>query len=130
MRTLVVDDDLIARLLLIEFLLDYGTCESVVDGEEAVRAYRLAIQRNRAYDLILLDVMMPKMDGIEALSKIREIEKEHNIPPEKQVKIIMISAKVDELTKETAHTAECSAYLTKPVDHDELVNKFTELKLI
>ena len=129
-KILIADDDLICRLLLSENLSRFGTCDSVVDGKEAVRAYMLAVQRERPYDLICLDIMMPNMSGIEALSQIREIEKENGYPEEKQVKVIMITALVDELTKKTARIAKCNHYITKPVDNEELIKKIRELKLI
>ncbi len=129
-RILIADDDLIARLLLSEYLADMGTCDAAVDGVEAVRAHRLALQRKRPYDLICLDIMMPKMDGLEALTKIRELEKENDVPQDKQVIIIMVTAVIDELNRKTALDAKCDDYITKPVNRNELIKKLKELSLI
>lgn len=127
LRILIADDDLIARLLLSEHLSELGVCDAVVDGTEVVRAYRLAIQRGKPYDLICLDIMMPNMNGLEALSKIREIE--NSWSPEMQVPIIMVSALADELTNKSARISKCNAYLTKPIEHEELFNKLKVLNL-
>jgi two-component system chemotaxis response regulator CheY len=50
------------------FLKDFGEIETVVDGEEAIDAFRLAWSEKRPYDLVLLDIMMPKLDGQQACS--------------------------------------------------------------
>nr|MBF0223307.1 response regulator [Desulfobulbaceae bacterium] len=130
MRTLIVDDDLMSRLVLIEFLMDYGKTDVAVDGVEAIVAYKTELQAEDPYNLILLDIMMPNMDGIEALSKIRKIEDEQNITLENKAKIIMVTALHDEKTIARAIAANCNAYLTKPVSPKELYSKLAEFKLI
>lgn len=130
MRSLVVDDDLIARLLLTELLAEYGPCDAAADGAEAVRACRFAIQRSRPYDLICLDIMMPQMDGHQALKKIRALELEYQIPSDKKSKIIMISALLDKLNKQQAEDADCDDYLTKPVENQLFQNSLRHLGLI
>lgn len=129
-RILIVDDDLIARLLLSENLSKYGTCDAVVDGKEAVRAFRLALQRNKPYDLTCVDIMMPNMDGIETIRKIRQIEEEHNLAKEKRVPVIMITALLNEFTQKTSYDGRCEGYLTKPINNEELVEKLEEFNLI
>ena len=76
MRFLVVDDDFQARSLIQRLLHPYGVTEVATDGEEAVEAFRLAHKQGEPYDLITLDILMPNIDGQEALREIREIEKE------------------------------------------------------
>ncbi len=76
MKCLIVEDDFISRRILRELLGMYFDCEIAVDGEEAVTAFRLAHDSKSPYDLICMDIMMPKMDGHEALRLIRQLEKE------------------------------------------------------
>jgi two-component system chemotaxis response regulator CheY len=71
MRILIVEDDFGSRRLMQKLVSDYGQCDVVVDGEEAVEAFRLAWEENSPYDVIFLDIMLPKMDGQEALRRIR-----------------------------------------------------------
>lgn len=130
MRSLVVDDDLIARLLLTELLSEYGPCDAATDGEEAVRACRFAIQRDRPYNLVCLDIMMPHMDGHQALKKIRALEKEYKISTDKRSKIIMVSALIDKLNKQQAEDADCDDYITKPVESQVLLDTLSKLLLI
>src|SRR5260221_294049 len=64
MKALVVDDDLITRIVLQEILSGYAEVHSCVDGSEAVLAYRRALERDDPYDLVCMDVLMPVMGGI------------------------------------------------------------------
>ena len=79
MKYLIVEDDFAARRLLQRYLSNYGDCDIAVDGNEAVEAFRQAVDEKEPYDLICLDIMMPNMDGHEALKVIRQIESEHGI---------------------------------------------------
>ena len=67
MKALVVDDDLMTRIVLQEILSGYAEVHSCVDGSEAVLAYRRALERGEPYDLVCMDFLMPVMGGIEAL---------------------------------------------------------------
>ncbi|MFW6242306.1 MAG: response regulator, partial [Thermodesulfobacteriota bacterium] len=71
MKILVVEDDFISRRILKEILTEHGDCDVVVDGDEAVQAFRLAREEGAPYQLICMDIMMPNKDGHEALQEIR-----------------------------------------------------------
>src|SRR5277367_4581089 len=66
-RVLLVEDDLASRLVLRTFLSRYGECHIAVNGKEAVEARRASLERGQRYDLICMDIMMPEMDGREAV---------------------------------------------------------------
>jgi two-component system chemotaxis response regulator CheY len=98
MRTLIVEDDFTCRLFLQAFLARYGECHAVVNGQEAVDAFRIAQQTGNNYDLICIDIMMPEMDGQTALKHIRKLEESEGTLSSSGAKVIMITA-LDDLSR-------------------------------
>ncbi len=130
MKSLIVEDDFGARRLMQIYLAAFGECSVAINGIEAVNAIRIAIEQNDPYDLICLDIMMPHMDGIEALSKIREIENENGIGGLDGVKVIMTTAK--NLSKDIlgAFKTGCESYLIKPIKKKDVVAEIEKLGLV
>ena len=89
MKILLAEDDFVTRKFMTNFLSKYGECDVTVDGMEAVDAFMMALEDDDPYDLVCLDIMMPAMDGYQALMGIRNLEKERNIPKEKEAKVLM-----------------------------------------
>ena len=92
MKILLAEDDFVTRKFMVNFLSKYGECDVTVDGMEAVDAFMMALEDEEPYDLVCLDIMMPVMDGYQALVAIRKLEKEKNISEDKAVKVIMTTA--------------------------------------
>lgn len=130
MRILIAEDDLASRRFLLKFLSQYGECDIVVDGIETLDAYLMAVKENNPYDLICLDIMMPKVDGVKALKAIREFEDDREIIPEKRAKIIMTTALMDTEYVHKAFELGCEAYAAKPIDTNKLVEVMKKLELI
>jgi two-component system chemotaxis response regulator CheY len=130
MKTLIVEDDFTSRLLLQELLKGYGETHIAVNGKEAVEAVRLALNEKQPYSLILLDIMMPEMDGQEALTHIRALEEERQISSFDGAKIVMTTALGDLKNVLAAYTSLCDAYLTKPIEKRKLLEKLRKLELI
>lgn len=130
MRILIAEDDLASRKFISRFLSEYGECEQVVDGMEAMEAYMTSIKENNPYDLICLDIMMPKVDGIKVLKTIREIEKQKGVRVEDKVKIIMTTALADSEYVKKAFEYGCEGYASKPIDMDKFVEVMKKLELI
>jgi len=120
MRALIVEDDATSRRLLALLLDPYGEHDVAVDGEEAIEAVRRALDEGRPYDLICLDIMMPKMDGHEALRRIRVLEGQRDIPVGESVKVIVTTALGDARNVFRAFSEQCEGYLVKPVEKDKL----------
>lgn len=116
MRILIVEDDFISRRVLKDMLSDYGDCDVVVDGEEAIQEFTMALDEKRPYRVIFLDIMMPNVDGLQALKQIREIERQRNIAPAHEVKVIMTTALGDPKTVIDAYyQGGADSYLVKPL---------------
>jgi len=129
MRALIVEDEFLSRKVLRSFLMTLFEVEIVVNGREAVEAFRMGHGEGRPYDLILMDIMMPEVDGIEALQKIRDLETTHSYRP--RVKVIMTTALDDPRTViRTFHDGEASAYIVKPVAKDKLYAELEKLGLL
>ena len=130
MRILLAEDDFVTRKFMTGFLSKYGECDVTVDGMEAVDAFMLALEDENPYDLVCLDIMMPVMDGYQALQAIRNLEKDRNIEPENAVKIIMATALNDEKNVKMAFDLGCTVYSGKPIDKDRFEQAMKKLGLI
>ena len=130
MRILIAEDDFASRKVILKFLSEYGECDVTVDGMEAIDAFMMALEDGDPYDLICLDVMMPIMDGYQALKNIRDIEREHNIPDEEMVKIIMTTALNEQKNVKKAFELGCTVYCAKPIDMDKLKNTLEMIGLV
>ena len=130
MRILIAEDDLISRNFLSKFLAKYGECDLVVDGLETIDAFLMALKEKEPYQLICLDIMMPKVDGVRTLKAIRDLEKQYAVPTEKRVKIIMTTALAEAQLVRTAFEYGCDAYAAKPIDTKKLIEVMEKLGLI
>lgn len=130
MKILIAEDDFISRRFMLRFLSKYGECDVTVDGEEAIEAFSMALESGEGYDLICLDIMMPIVDGYQALKAIREIEKEKKIPEENSVKIIMTTALSEGKNVTKAFELGCTAYAGKPIDQEKFEHELKKLGLI
>lgn len=130
MRCLIVEDDFGSRRLLQALLREYGSIDVVVDGQEAIEAFRLAWEENNPYDVVFLDIMMPNVDGQEALRRIRATEGEIGIPERDQVKVIMTTALGDpENVVEAFYKGGANGYVVKPIERRALVSELEKLGL-
>ena len=130
MKILLAEDDFVTRKYMVSFLSKYGECDVTVDGMEAVDAFMMALEDGEPYDLICLDIMMPVMDGYQALVGIRNLEMERNIPEEDAVKVIMTTALNDEANVKMAFELGCTVYSGKPIDKDRFEQAMKKLNLI
>lgn len=130
MKILLAEDDFVTRKYMSNFLSKYGECDVTVDGMEAVDAFMMAMEDGEPYDLVCLDIMMPVMDGYQALVGIRNLEKERNIPADKAVKVIMTTALNEEKNVKMAFELGCTIYSGKPIDQERFDQALRKLGLI
>jgi two-component system chemotaxis response regulator CheY len=130
MRILIAEDDLISRKFLNIFLSQYGECDIVIDGLEALDAFLISLQDEKPYNLICLDIMMPKVDGVKVLKAIRDLETQKGMLPEKRAKVIMTTALAEADYVQKAFEIGCDAYAAKPIDTTKLLDVIKKLGLI
>lgn len=131
MRALIVDDDFMIRRVLKDILAPYGDCDVVTDGNEALQAFRLAWEDGEPYHLICLDIMMPDMDGHQALQEIRALEEKLGVVQADEVRVIMISALDDPKNVMKAYLqGGATSYIVKPVEKEALLGEIRKLGLI
>ena len=111
-KILIAEDDQDIRELVVLTLQFSGfDVVSVEDGSLAVEK-----AKTEAFDLILMDVRMPRMTGYEACRRLKELEETRNIP------IIFLSAKGQEQEIQTGLNAGAADYILKPFAPDTLIN--------
>ena len=129
MRILIAEDDYVNRRFLFKFFSQYGDCDMVVNGEEAVTAFMFSLEEDEPYDLICLDIMMPKLDGLKALKMISSIEKEKHVSRDRISEKFVITALDNAKDVEKAFELGCEVYVTKPVNTAKLIEVMKKLKL-
>lgn len=114
---LVVDDDpVIQKLLQVNFEMEGYSVVTAADGEEG-----LARARADHPDVIVLDVMMPKMNGLEVAQALKADESTAGIP------IILLSAKAQEADVQAGRETGANDYVTKPFDPLDLLERVAGL---
>ncbi|SDF24748.1 response regulator [Limimaricola pyoseonensis] len=111
-KIVAVDDSDIARELVVATLADFGydTVETYSDPRQALE---ILSSRNETPDLVLLDIMMPGMDGIELCARLRQVEAWRDVP------IVMLTSRTDKGSLSRAFMAGANDYLMKPFDRVE-----------
>jgi two-component system, chemotaxis family, chemotaxis protein CheY len=128
MKILIVEDDYAGRILMERYLSDYGTCDLVDDGQEALDAYRSALDSDDPYQMIMLDIMLPSLNGQDILRSIRETEKKRGIHPADFVKVIITSALGDPKNIVQAfNEGGADSYLVKPINRKTLHGELEKL---
>ena len=130
MKILIVDDEPTNRLVLHRILKSYGECDVAANGVKAVAAFDVAIESGRGYDLICLDIMMPEMDGQEALKIMRSHELSKGIEYPDGARVIMTTAVDDSKQILSAFKSGCEAYVIKPIQKADLIFEMEKLGLI
>jgi DNA-binding response OmpR family regulator len=114
---LIVDDDAVIQLLLrVNFEMDGFTVLTADDGEQG-----LAMIKSEHPDLVLLDVMMPKMDGYEVLAALQVDEALRSLP------VVLLSAKTRAEDRQAGISAGAVAYITKPFDPTSVLTQVRDL---
>lgn len=118
LKVLIVDDSDLQADILESILDDMGikNITKAINGIHAVKYVEEALQDGAAYSLVFLDIVMPEMDGQEALKRIRALEKEAGVGENDKSTIIMLTSLSSPEDMITALIeGECTDYVVKPV---------------
>lgn len=131
LRILIVDDSTSARYQVAQHLAEYGSCEQARDGLEAVALVESSLTEEEPFDLIVMDVEMPRLNGIEAVRRINDLFESHAVPEEKRSRIIMLSSHGDAgRVLKAQYDAGADLYVTKPFKPETLIQAMASLDLV
>lgn len=131
LKILLVDDSKYQRYLLKMELAPYGSCDEAEHGKEAVRLYSRALSQGAPYSLIIMDILMPEMDGHAAMEKIRELQCAQGVDAADMTPTVMLSSLEDtESILKAQFEGGAVAYLTKPFEASHLLDVLSGLELI
>jgi two-component system, chemotaxis family, chemotaxis protein CheY len=131
MRCLIVEDNGLARDMLSLFLTEYAEIETAANGLDAVARFREGLAAQSPFQLVLLDIVMPGMDGQQALKMMRQAEKANGVAAERKAVIIMTTAlQSQENMVDALWDGDCTDYLVKPVTRTDLLRMLNRYRLI
>lgn len=130
MRILIVEDNYISQEFLRDTMEEWGECKVVESGEAAVEEFGKALSDN-PYSIVFMDIMLPGIDGLQALEQIREKEKLNGIRADKEVKAIITTALDDDAKAARAFIqGQAIAYINKPIRRDMVEEELRKFGLI
>jgi len=131
MKILIAEDDLLARRLLHHILRPYGPVDIAIDGQEAIDSYEMSWDQGAPYDLLFLDIMMPKKDGHMVLDHVREREpkwRSSDVPTGPgELRIVITTALGDSKTVISSFSEGADFFLVKPLFTDKVEGLLKEL---
>jgi len=131
LEILIVDDSDSLRFILKAFFKNHGRCREAVNGRQAVEMVKKSLDEGPRFDAILMDIMMPEMDGLQATKTIMEMLDERDVPREERPRVIMLTCLNDPRhMMEAQYKNGASAYITKPFERDILFETLANLGLM
>ena len=133
LKILAAEDDGTSRKIIGLMLENYGNVLTVENGEKAVHAVKECFKNDKdnPYDLICMDIMMPELNGMEAVKQIREVERENGVQLVNESIIIMTTALDDPKTViRSLYKSGATSYLVKPVQKEDLERELKKHSLI
>lgn len=129
MKTLIIEDDYSANTMFVRFLENYGECDGFTTGYDGMQAYQNALNSGQPYDLIIIDIILPDMNGYTVMESIRDEESARSIPINERSKIILTTSLDDEENRKLKEKLKIGqeAYYVKNFALDGLKEKLAEL---
>jgi two-component system chemotaxis response regulator CheY len=130
-RYLVVDDDEMGRLMLQDFLSEFAPCDCAANGKEGLAFFEKALSEGNPYSLLCIDLIMPEMNGLALIRKIRELEKTNLLFSNFRTKIFVITASDSTWDKADLILEDlCDDYIVKPFNRSSLMANLYKNELV
>jgi len=127
MKIMIVEDEAVSRKVMLNKLESIGECTAVSSGKEAISLFDKATIGKKPFDLIILDISMPDMDGIKVLDIIRKKENKLGIKKTEQIKIIMVTASMRQANIKKCISLGCNSYISKPFNTQKIYQELERL---
>ena len=124
MKILIIDDEMPVLTKMKVLLSAYGACTLATTAQQAIQLCTSALQENKPFDLITIDIHLKDVSGLDLLASIIQIENETPLPPAKKVVVTAAGTK-DNIIR--AMIKGCDGFLVKPVKRDTLEQKLAGL---
>ncbi len=131
MKSLIIDDDASSRNMFKLYLEKFGKCDMASIGYDGINAYKKALSSGEPYDLIIIDIILPDINGNEILKMLRTEENMNKIADYFRTKVILTTSLDDEENRriEKNLTEGIEAYYAKAFANEGLDEKLSELGL-
>ena len=128
MKTLVIDAEEAIKQSICGIFADTGACDGANDGNMGLELIKQAFEISQPYALIILDIVLPEIDGHTIIKQIRQWEIDRGIDTLNEAKILVVSRRRDEPTILRAFRNGATGWISKPVAMEEIVHKLNNLK--
>ena len=125
----MVEDDAATRAVMKECLLKYGELQLAEDGFEAIDKVKQALIQEKYFELILLDIELPLMQGVQVVKVVRSFEELLHLGEDKKCRIIMLSGSSSVDVIKSAFREHCDGYLLKPFSEIKFKQNLQKLDL-
>lgn len=122
-RILIVDDEEIIRKVMVKTFGKYGTCKVVSSGRDALHEFESAFQGEEPFHLLLLDLSLDDISGLDILRAVRKMENEASVEPKNQAITIMVTGNRERGMVKDCITSGCNDYILKPLKPDMVRQK-------
>jgi len=128
MRILIVEDEAVGLFVLQKYLEAFGEIETARDGQRALELFKEALKEGNPFSLVMMDIMLPKLDGQSVLKEMRESERNCGVKPVEAAKVVMTTALSDPKNIIKAfNEGGADSYLLKPIDKRKLIDELQKI---
>jgi two-component system, chemotaxis family, chemotaxis protein CheY len=127
MRILAVDDEFVALSKLVSLLEPLGQCDAYTSGQQALDQFRRVLGNGECYDLLMIDINLQDMNGLELLVRFQKDERNFQARSSKK---LIVTAESTASNVTAAINGECDGFLVKPLRRAVLMEKLAALQIV